>query len=173
MRDYQLNERSRVAAARMLGFSLIEVLTAISLVAMLSSIAVPAMVDFVRNARVRNASFELRAVLVRARSEAINRNTEVQVVPTAAGWMNGWTLQTTDGTNIEQFSSLSNVNISPLPAPTVVYRVDGRVRSGSQQIVVSLDGLGAKVHPRCVSLSPSGLPATRIDNNFDPTDGCT
>jgi Tfp pilus assembly protein FimT len=127
--------------------------------------------EFIHNARLRNSSMELRAILMRARSEAIHRNLEVQVVPTAGNWRNGWTLQTTDGAQIERFTGLADVTVSPTPAPTVVYRVDGRVRAGAQRIVVSLQD--SKVRPRCISISPSGLASTRLDSNFDPADGCT
>jgi type IV fimbrial biogenesis protein FimT len=153
------------------GFTIIEVIVAVSLLAILTTIAVPAMGGVLRNSRVRSVSFDLRAALVRARSEAINRNTEVRVIPNGGQWSNGWTVQTAGGTQIEQSPPLPEVTITPAAAPTIVYRIDGRVSAGSQRIVVSLDG--SEVQPRCITLGPSGLPSTRLDRNFEAADGCS
>lgn len=155
------------------GFSFIELLTVIAIVGIFAAIGVPSMSDFIRNARVRGAGQELRAVLIRGRSEAINRNTEVRVVPTGADWRNGWLLETTAGTAIEAASSpLDAVITAPAPASTVVYGVDGRVRSGAQMIVLSDASDSGRIQPRCITLKASGVASTRLDTDHNASNGC-
>jgi prepilin-type N-terminal cleavage/methylation domain-containing protein len=156
------------------GFTMVEIITVIAIAAILGTVAIPGLTGWIRNSQVRSATFEMRAVLVRARSEAITRNTEVQLIPAGGDWRNGWTLQTAAGVVIEQRVGLGTVTAVPLPAQTVVYGVDGRVRAGSQVIVLSSSGFGSSaVHPRCVTLNPSGRASTQMDFDFDPADGCS
>jgi prepilin-type N-terminal cleavage/methylation domain-containing protein len=153
------------------GFTLMEVLVVIAIAAIMASFAVPAMGDLVRNARVRGAGQELRAALVRGRSEAINRNTQVHIVPIGADWRNGWTVQTSGGVAIEDASApLRSVITTPTPAPTVVFGIDGRVRSGAQTIVLS--DTAANIQSRCITLKASGVASTRIDTDHDASNGC-
>jgi type IV fimbrial biogenesis protein FimT len=153
------------------GFTLMEVLTVIAIVAIMATIAVPAMGDYVRNARVRGAGQELRAALVRGRSEAINRNTQVRIVPVDADWRNGWIMQTTGGAAIEDASApLRSVITTPAPAATVVFGIDGRVRSGAQTIVLS--DAATNIPARCITLKASGVASTRIDSDHDASNGC-
>ena len=72
------------------------------------------MSTFVHNANVRGAGQELRAAFIRGRSEAINRNTEVRVVPVDADWRNGWVVETVGGDVIETESQpLGSIVTSP------------------------------------------------------------
>jgi type IV fimbrial biogenesis protein FimT len=172
MNTRQCSTNRNAGTLRQGGFTLVEVITVIAVLCILASLAVPAMGGFLRNSQLRSASFDVRAILVRARSEAINRNTEVHLVPSSANWRNGWTLRTAAGSIIESRAGLGNVTASPASAPTVVFGVDGRVRSGSQVIVLSAAGDGQDAHPRCITLNASGRASTRLDSDFDATNGC-
>jgi prepilin-type N-terminal cleavage/methylation domain-containing protein len=157
--------------SRQCGFTLMELLTVIAIVGIVAGFAVPAMGDLIRNARVRGAGQELRAVLVRGRSEAINRNTEVRVVPVDADWRKGWVVETTAGVSIEAASApLRSVMTTPAPAQTVVYGIDGRVRSGAQTIVLS--DASTSIQPRCITLKASGVASTLVDTDHDASTGC-
>lgn len=61
--------------ATAMGFTLIEVMVAVTVLSMLMVLAVPALGDWVRNARVRSAAEALRSDLQMARAEAIRLNT--------------------------------------------------------------------------------------------------
>jgi len=85
----------------MRGFTVLEVMVTLSLVAILSAIAAPAMIDFVRNNKMNSAARQLDADMILARREAIKRNTRVLVCPkgatagkcataTATAWTQGW-----------------------------------------------------------------------------------
>jgi type IV fimbrial biogenesis protein FimT len=162
-----------VKPAHVHGFSLVELMVVIGMVAILAALAVPAMNELVRTSRVRGASMELQSAFVRARSEAIMRNTDVELVPRDADWRNGWTLQVAGGGPvIEEREVLGEVSIQPAPAPAVRYRLNGRVAAGSQSIVISGTG-GAQVHARCITLGPGGRAKVAVDVDFDTSDGCS
>src|SRR2546425_10294753 len=74
-----------------LGFSLIELVTALAVLAILATVALPSYQNFVLTQRVRGASYDLMTSLVFARSEAIKRNASVSMTQAAGGWAQGWT----------------------------------------------------------------------------------
>lgn len=65
------------------GFTLLEVMVAIAIVAIVLAIGVPSFADAMRRSRVANATNELNGALALARSEAIKRGMRVTVCPAA------------------------------------------------------------------------------------------
>lgn len=93
----------RAAARAAAGFSLIELLIGVALLAVLAAAGLPEFSRFVRDVKLSGVSSDLRADLQFARSESIRRNARVLVCPrstsaslicattvTAATWANGW-----------------------------------------------------------------------------------
>lgn len=74
------------------GFSLIELMVVVALVAIFASLAAPSMSRFVASQRVKTTAYDLATSLLLARSEALKRNQNVTVAPTdsTAGWAGGW-----------------------------------------------------------------------------------
>jgi len=80
------------------GFTLVELLLTISIVAILLAMAVPSMEDAALNGKLRSQANALLATLHLARSEAIKRNGRVVVCKsangtdcvTSGGWQQGW-----------------------------------------------------------------------------------
>ena len=62
-----------------LGFTLIEIMVAVSIVAVLSAVAIPGLIEFILNSRLRTQSSELVANLTYARTEAIRSGQRVVV----------------------------------------------------------------------------------------------
>src|SRR5258708_27326981 len=92
-----------------LGFTLIELVVTLTVLAILATVALPSYQNFVLTQRVRGASYDLMTSLVFARSEAIKRNASVSMTHAAGGWAQGWT-----------------VSAAPLPVRTqAAYRVVG------------------------------------------------
>lgn len=94
------------------GFTLIELMVTITVLAVLMSIGVPSLRDFLRNNRITTSVNDLVAATTVARSEAIKRRTNISVCPsnnaTAAApvcatgadadWAKGWvTFEDSDG----------------------------------------------------------------------------
>lgn len=65
------------------GFSLIEILVVLTIVAILAALGLPAMQDQIRNAQLRSQIESFQFAVKRARIEAINRNSYVELVLTA------------------------------------------------------------------------------------------
>lgn len=76
------------------GFSLIELMVTVAVIAIALTIAVPSFSNSVRSSQLGSASNQLIAALQQARSEAIKRRTTlyVQAGGSTAAWAHGWTV---------------------------------------------------------------------------------
>lgn len=81
------------------GFTLLELMTAIAVMAVLLGIGVPAFTSIIRNSQIAAESSNLLSALTLARSEAMKRGVRVSVCAAtanlescagAADWSNGW-----------------------------------------------------------------------------------
>lgn len=83
------------------GFTLIELMIVLALVAIIASFAVPSFSTMVANGRIASYSNDVVGVLAYARAEAIKRGRSVRVSPaTGTDWTSGavaWTDQNSDG----------------------------------------------------------------------------
>ena len=140
------------------GFTLAELLIVVTVLAVLVAAGIPSFTEFVRNQRVKTASFDLFSTLVHARSEAITRNANVTVAPVSAAWTNGWTVTDAGGTVIRSAGAVSNLSIT---GPTsVVFRGSGRLNAASMP-TFELSASGSAVTPRCISIDLSGRPTSK------------
>ena len=74
------------------GFTLVELLVAMSILAILVAIALPSFRQITAAQRMRSASSDIVSDLVIARNEAVKRGQNVVLAPASAGWSGGWTL---------------------------------------------------------------------------------
>lgn len=84
------------------GFSLIELMVVVAMVAILAGLAAPSFTEMLRNNRLAAASSALQVSLSLARSEAVKRGADARVTvaanTTAGVWTNGW-IVFVDGTS--------------------------------------------------------------------------
>lgn len=103
--------------AKPLGFSLIELMIGITIMAILLGVAMPSFQTWLRNTQIRNAAEAITNGLQRARAEAVSRNTNVTF---ALGADSSWTISVvTPATAIESRPSTEgsqNVTRTVLPA---------------------------------------------------------
>lgn len=166
-----------VRRAKSSGFSLVELLVTIVIVAILAAAAVPSYREFVAGQRIKTASFDIMAVLTLARSEAIKRNasaaTPVTVIPAGGAWANGWAVAAPDGTVLSQQSALNGVTVtckSGTPAATVAcpaggfaYQGNGRLTAAVQADAPSLEiSSTSNTSVRCISIDLSGRPNVKV-----------
>jgi len=77
---------------RFQGVTLIELLVALAVAAILLAVGVPMLRDFILNNRLTTHANTLAASLALARAEAVRRNRPVAIVPAASDWSKGWTV---------------------------------------------------------------------------------
>lgn len=148
-----------VSASRQSGISMIEIMVTIAIVAVLAAVAMPGMTSLIASQRLKAASSDLHTSLLLARSEAIKRNTEIEVTPSASGWAGGWTVQRADGDGdaMEVHGSFPAITISGPDA--LSYTGNGRLE-GAASPEFELTGEGTD-NVRCVKVDLSGRPSTR------------
>jgi type IV fimbrial biogenesis protein FimT len=168
------------------GFTLIELMVVLLILAILLGLAAPAFRTLVFAQRVKTASFDVFSSLVMARSEAIARNWIVTVKPPADGnWANGWTVECFDpetnptlnrcltaGTPlvIRSQNAYTNIAITGPGTPRICFNSVGRLTTPNPageacqtaNVSLSLTSAGASQdNSRCVTIDPSGRPVSR------------
>ncbi|HUW26604.1 MAG TPA: GspH/FimT family pseudopilin [Gallionella sp.] len=114
------------------GFSLIELLIGIAIMAILMGLAMPSFQTWLQNSQIRNAAESIQNGLQRARSESVGRNTNVEFV---LGAGSSWTVQVVGGDVIESRSASEgskDVTVTALaadssPATTITFNNFGGV----------------------------------------------
>lgn len=136
------------------GFTLIEMVVAVSVVAILATLSVPMYTSTVAGNRTRSAAYSLVATLSYARSEAVKRNATVSVSPTGTGWQDGWEVEA-GGTTLSTDQPAQQLALAG-PLAGVSYLPNGRLATpGIVLFTISATTTG---YTRCVTIDPGGRP---------------
>lgn len=165
------------------GFTIIELMVTLAIVAVLAMAALPSMRDLVTSNRMKTLSLDLYTSLTLARSEAIKRNTgNISMIAKTGGWQNGWTVCVDADANgacgggevvvIENDPVDSVLTLTNAGGSIVTYGRDGRLSSAAASFRITAGANNAQVPMRCVEVNVSGRPSTRADTNGTDSDGC-
>lgn len=148
----------RTLPRRSAGFTLIELIVAVTILGILASIAAPSFKDMMVNQRIKSASFDVTAALILARSEALKQNGSVTLTPSSGEWASGWTITGPDGATLgAQGAYASSITITG-PA-SVVYNRSGRSASATTvTLQVGSSTSGSTFSPRCIGVGVTGQP---------------
>lgn len=157
------------------GFTIIELMTVVVIVAILAAVGLPSLRDVVISNRVKTAAGDLHFALTIARSEAVKRNAQVDLKPVNTGnWALGWSVVADpSGTpqTIEAYQALTNVTLTG-PAGSVSYLGSGRISSTTAVSFVVRTPDYAHIQARCVEIDPSGRPNVKTDTDGNYANGC-
>jgi len=143
-----------------IGFTLVELLTVLVIVAIGALVAMPSLSQALVAQRLRAAATDLTSSLMLARSEAIKRNGSVQIVPlTGATWTSGWRVTGVDsGDQIDRKDKIGDgVVVSRAPA-TITYERTGRLTTPGVVRLQFSDTASTADRTSCITIDPSGLP---------------
>lgn len=111
------------------GFTLVEVIVAIAVIAILSAIALPSLNNFMVKMRVDNEVSEMQRLLLTARNMAINTGKNTTVCPLSNGVCTAnWDDEISVFTNGSNDTATNN----SFAAPDELIRVKGAIRDGDQ-----------------------------------------
>ncbi len=146
--------------SRRAGFTIIEMMTVVTILGIFAALAAPSMADLLASTAIKGAQSDFYSALIAARSEAIKRRASATVAPIGADWTTGWTVKV-GGNTFQRVDALKpRVVVNPTTPVNIVFGMNGRVSSGNQTIIFS-DSVRSTVANRCVVIGSSGLPRLR------------
>lgn len=149
---------SRTRSTAHSGFTLIELMVTVAVLALLMTIAAPSFRDILESQRMRAAAFDLMADLTLARNEALKRGTipaPVTLSPASAGWVDGWSM-TVGAETLSQRNKIG-AGVTVTGPATLTFDRNGRVSSTTNVARFSLSNTSGN-RKRCISIDPSGRP---------------
>ena len=135
------------------GFTVVELVIAMSILAIIVSLAAPSLSSVIVVQQVKAAAQDVYASLSVARSEALTRNTNVTVAPVAGDWAKGWTVTDAGGTVLRRQDGYPKIALSG-PAQ-IVFNGDGRPDTTATPFAATAYGVDSSNY-RCVRLRLNG-----------------
>lgn len=160
------------------GFTLVELMIALTVLGIMIAAALPSLTDLVRDQRIKTATSDVFASLIYARSEAIKRNDRVVLCAAnstidgcanSSNWAAGWIVfLDSDGNGfpgavsdiLRKNPPLSNVTVSGT-ATNATYMRDGRLNAAVANFTVSSPD-SPTLTKRCIRMDPSGRPNIQV-----------
>lgn len=153
------------------GFTLVELMTVVAVLAVLTMIALPSFEGSLRSNRVATSTNEMLSSLALARTEAIRNRRGGGVCSSAEGtkcdgaWNDGWLVWSDmdgDGDKedaepvIRYVQGKQKIDIAAGASGVVAFDARGRIQGGAQSIGVKAEGDSGNLPVRCVQVSPTG-----------------
>lgn len=152
-RQGSLGEQLRASRSAR-GFTLIELVTVVSILAVLVGIVAPSFSVFLAAQQAKSLTYDLTGDLMLARNEALKRNASVSVSRAGAGWEQGWTVATvaTNQALSHRNPVVQSVTVTNAPG-AITFDPNGRVSAPLGSVRMTISG---GQNDRCVELDPSG-----------------
>lgn len=147
-----------ILPARQGGFTLVELLVVVVIVALGATLAAPSATDMIANRRVQAAAQSILDGLNTARAEAVRRNTPVRFAMNADS--RGWTITRVDSSAVLQsFSSPEwhSLALATTPAGSVTFLPTGLRQGGSQLSQVEVSSPYGEGRMRRINVFGGGL----------------
>lgn len=160
MELYRTARNVRVGNPSNRGFTLIELTVALSVIAILTVIAVPSFAQLIATSRAKTTATDFYLSLTKARSSAAKFNAPVTISPIGGNWQSGWNIVYTNGsgttsTIASESATAAGITIAQAPA-SVVYTSSGRAQAAASFEITSQVGRSKVL--RCVKVDTAGHP---------------
>ena len=142
------------------GFTMVEMMVTVSVLAIMLAAASPSMVTFVASQRVKTSSFDVYSTLMFARSEAIKRRDNVSIVSSTTDWTSGWTVQDASNNVLRSQDGPKGVTVTSSSA-TLTYGLDGRLTTSGALLTVESQVNPDTAGRRCLDIDTTGVPRSR------------
>jgi type IV fimbrial biogenesis protein FimT len=147
--------------ARNSGFTVIEAMVVVAIIAIVAGFAAPAMNQLIRTQKVRSISYDLFADLTYARSEAIARGHNVSITSSNGDkdWgVKGWSVRDATSNELLRDQGPRSSGISfTADTGSVVFVPTGRT-AGNAAFTIKPVETAPDDQKRCIRITPSGRP---------------
>jgi type IV fimbrial biogenesis protein FimT len=122
--------RNHLYSAR--GFTLVELMTSLTVSAILITAAVPTFSEFVADQQIKSNTYRLLADLSLARSEAVKRQMNIELRASGGDWSKGWDVAFIDPNDadilVRSYQAPGSVDVQHLAGlASITFGKDGRV----------------------------------------------
>jgi uncharacterized protein YfaP (DUF2135 family) len=109
---------------------------------------------------VQDVTTDLLVTLLKARSEALMLNGDVNVLPVGSDWASGWRIPdpANAGTSSDVHQPVSAIAITLSGASSITYQFNGRIRSGVGVKFNVRSNVAGQATGACIAIDPSGRP---------------
>jgi type IV fimbrial biogenesis protein FimT len=141
------------------GFTLVELLVVVAIVAVSATLAAPSFAQMIANYRVRGAADGILGALNFARTEALRRNTPVAFALSSGG--SGWSVSQLSTSTTLQSRSAGDVPglsvTSSSSATSVTFLANGLIQSGTQLSELTVASAVGNANTRRIHVFGGGL----------------
>ena len=138
------------------GFTTIELMVVVAVLAVIGAVAAPGMQSFVLAQRVQSLSYDLASDLMLARSEALKRSSTAQLSASGTGLEGGWRVSAGNTVLGWRGATAGGVQISDAPI-TIAFNSNGRVSAPVTQLRMTISaGDSPGIAKRCIQVDLSG-----------------
>jgi type IV fimbrial biogenesis protein FimT len=158
-------ERNKIATtnrrSRECGFTFVELMVTVGIAGILAAVAAPSVSEMLARQRIKTAAADIFGSLMKARSEALKRNSNVKIAPSSGNteWQSGWAMIDTAAPTVKIEEQGQIKSITMQGPVSVTYRASGRI-TDTTTANFDISGSGTTLR-MCVSVDISGRPSQK------------